>query len=524
MKKFYLLAVMAIMSLAATAGLITAQPEGTLKTYDRSGYSYYVYNENARRGAQTGTVDIVFGANNEVYIKDPLAKALVGTWVKGTLSADGKTITLPMGQAISYDATQKDTVILAMVDYDEEYEEFSENTRAKSVTYTIKDDGSITLNGTSSYAVLGCIWQKTRAWATYADYSTKYTPKTVADEPVTPPADLKTETWKFSGRSYIYERNVAHNITVGKSGNDVYIQGLFTDVPKAWVKGSLKNGKYVFHAGQFLGVVESNKTNSYYMIACNAQNTKEIQDWTLEYNATGDTLVDPSQFLVLNLAKTTVYLMDAYSDVKIYKANTAGIYDVPYAEHFDGSLDDFKVIDANGDGVTWVYNNMSQTVDYNWSNTNNGDDWLMTPGIRMEQGLTYEFSVDARSFTASTPEKMEVKAGSAQTVAGMTTQVIPVTTVATGDLTAFKGIFTAKADGVYYFGIHAVSDKGNMTLTVDNVAVTLSDKTGVADVTTSSTAVPVAHYSVAGQRIGADVQGIHIVRMSDGTARKIMVK
>lgn len=82
MKKFLL---STLMLLAATAGwadalsdygVITEQPAGELKTYDRSGYAYYVVNDYVRRGAQTGTMDVVFAEGNEVYIKDPLSNSL----------------------------------------------------------------------------------------------------------------------------------------------------------------------------------------------------------------------------------------------------------------------------------------------------------------------------------------------------------------------------------------------------------------------------------------------------------------
>ena len=32
------------------------------------------------------------------------------------------------------------------------------------------------------------------------------------------------------------------------------------------------------------------------------------------------------------------------------------------------------------------------------------------------------------------------------------------------------------------------------------------------------------HYNAAGQRIAADAPGLHIVRMSDGTSKKVLVK
>lgn len=103
MKKFLLIAAMAVMTLGAWAqsasdyGIVMEQPAGELRTYDRAGYAYYYSGEYIRRGAQTGTIDIVFGENNKVYFKQPLSKLEINSWIEGTLSDDGKTITVPMG-------------------------------------------------------------------------------------------------------------------------------------------------------------------------------------------------------------------------------------------------------------------------------------------------------------------------------------------------------------------------------------------------------------------------------------------
>ena len=153
MKKFLLLACLALAATVSWAqslsdyGVITEQPAGELKTYDRSGYAYYVLNDYVRRGAQTGTIDIVFADNNEVYIKDPLNKLIVNTWVKGTLSADGTTITVAMNQNIQYDTEVQQPIAIKMVEFDEDYEEFSVISTPQ-VTYTITED-KITMNGTS---------------------------------------------------------------------------------------------------------------------------------------------------------------------------------------------------------------------------------------------------------------------------------------------------------------------------------------------------------------------------------------
>ena len=266
MKKFLL---STLMLMAATAGwadalsdygVITEQPAGELKTYDRSGYAYYVVSDYPRRGAQTGTMDVVFAEGNEVYIKDPLSKLIVNTWVKGTLSDDGTTITLSLGQNIQYDTEVGQPIAIKMVEYDEDYEEFSVLPTSQ-VTYTISGD-QIKLNGTSTYTCLGAVWAESNEWAGFADYNSVYTPA-ITDEPVVLPDGLTTEVYKFKGSEY-QGGELQYNTNVAMDGNDIYVQGILADMPNAWIKGTRQEGTVTFESGQYLGTLAG---NAVYMVA-----------------------------------------------------------------------------------------------------------------------------------------------------------------------------------------------------------------------------------------------------------------
>lgn len=505
--------------------IMTTQPEGTLKVYDRSGYSYYANNGNLRRGAQTGTVSIVYGTNGDVYIKDPLAKAIAGSWVKAAINSDSTTITLPLGQPIYYDANQKDTVVLAVMDFDDEYEEFSENTSIKSLTFTVKDD-KITLNGTSSNRVLAAMWKATRSWAEQADYNTVYTLQVAADTAVTVPDNLQTDVYKLRCNTYVEGRKAAYNVTLGFDGDDMYIKGLFTDTPNAWIKGAKKDGSYVFKSGQYLGKTKTGTTN-YYMIAVNHRDTKVIEDLKLTYN---DSLkgYTTDQFIVLNTAKKTVYLTEALDSVVISKEMTNGAYSVPYKENFSGGFDDFTVIDANEDGVTW--NAYMGSVEYGYSQNNAADDWLVSPKIALKAGKYYKVTVRARSFTASEPEKFEVKMGAEAAADKLTSTVIDTTTVATEDLKDFSGYIKAAADENIHFGIHAVSDANNMMLRIAEFSIEESDSvtTGISERAISEAAKArqqvIATYNLNGQRVDGNARGVVIRRYTNGATRKVILK
>ena len=509
MKKFLL---STLMLLAATAGwadalsdygVITEQPAGELKTYDRSGYAYYVVNDYVRRGAQTGTMDVVFAEGNEVYIKDPLSKLIVNTWVKGTLSDDGTTITLPLGQNIQYDTEAQQPIAIKMVEYDEDYEEFSALSTAQ-VTYTISDD-KITLNGTGTYLCLGAVWGESNEWAGFADYSSVYTPA-ITDVLVEVPEGLVTDVYKFKGSEY-QGGELQYNTNVGMDGNDVYVQGILADMPNAWIKGTREGNTVTFESGQYLGLLANKPV---YMMAVNRMNTSEIQPLVLTYDESTETFSNDTQFILLNASKSTVYLMQAISDFTLTKSKSGEAYEVPYLETFGSStsMNDYTIIDANNDGTTWGYNSMSGYVNYNWSMTNAADEWLITPAIHLPAGKAYTFTVKTRSFTATMPERIEVMMGTEATAEAMETVVIAPTEVASGDFVELTGNVWISEEGDYHFGIHAISDADNMMLAVDDIAVDEAVNTGVSTVRTATTVADTTVYSLDGRVMGTSTTGL----------------
>ena len=79
-------------------------PEGESVTYTRAGKSLYPkkygdYNY-IYEGGQGGSMTIVFGANNKIYFKDPVYGFIHETYVEGTLSNDGKLITIQLPQVL----------------------------------------------------------------------------------------------------------------------------------------------------------------------------------------------------------------------------------------------------------------------------------------------------------------------------------------------------------------------------------------------------------------------------------------
>lgn len=490
MKKLLLIAAMAVMTLGAWAqsasdyGIVMEQPAGELRTYDRAGYAYYYSGEYIRRGAQTGTIDIVFGENNKVYFKQPLSKLEINSWIEGTLSDDGTTITVPMGQNVAYDAEVNDVITLAVLDYDDEYEEFAVRNSAQYVQFSVTED-KISLIGTSTYVVFGAVYANSQEWAGYADYNSVYTPTTQAEDVLVElPAGVETQVYTFEANGYDGTA-FKYNVNVGVDNNDVYIQGIFSDVPQSWIKGTRNGNTVTFAQDQYIGQV-AGKPNYMAGGQTNASGQKDICDFVLAYDEATDTYTNVTDYLLQNTTKGVVYYVQAFNNIVITRNVNDGAYTIPYSESFEtqAAFSEFTVINANNDGRTWTYGGtVGQNVAYQWDSNNAADDWLITPALIMEPEVEYEIGIDAKA--SGYPERLEVMVGAEPTVEAMTTTIIPAVVVEGYDVAHHTGRFTvpaSKLDGKYYIGIHAISDADQFVLTIDNLSVVVAEPSAISEV------------------------------------------
>lgn len=141
----------------------------------------------------------------------------------------------------------------------------------------------------------------------------------------------------------------------------------------------------------------------------------------------------------------------------------------------------FTTKDANEDKVTWVYEPIRKSFHYAGNKDLAANDWLFLPVVKIgDAEMYYSFSMDswvtpykysiamARDFA-----KFEVYVGNTNTPEGMTTQIVPTTTVRTDSTETVSSFarFTVGAPGDYYIGIKVVSDKNKKYFNVNNFEV-----------------------------------------------------
>lgn len=147
-------------------------------------------------------------------------------------------------------------------------------------------------------------------------------------------------------------------------------------------------------------------------------------------------------------------------------------------------LEGFTIIDANGDahmyegtlrgGWSWMQRDgiedFTASVAYYCDYHNAADDWLITPGIKLTPDRTYTFSFEAYAANIY-PEKFELFMGNAATAEAMTTQLIAPTTVDKGELQPFSVELSVAEEGIYYVGLHAISDRNQFILDIKNMKI-----------------------------------------------------
>ncbi len=151
-------------------------------------------------------------------------------------------------------------------------------------------------------------------------------------------------------------------------------------------------------------------------------------------------------------------------------------YEVPVHFSFDteDEFDTFTIIDNNEtpslDSGCWLYSPSGKCAGYN-TGTKDGDDWLITPAIKLKADRRYTFQYDVLCYSDYWPDEYSVYMGSSATVEGMTTQLLPKTTIYWDEMRTMTFTITVPEDGIYYFGFFATSEAGGAFFLVDDIKV-----------------------------------------------------
>jgi archaellum component FlaF (FlaF/FlaG flagellin family) len=132
-------------------------------------------------------------------------------------------------------------------------------------------------------------------------------------------------------------------------------------------------------------------------------------------------------------------------------------------------FNEHSIIDDNNDGRTWEA--CENGARYHYSGLNSGDDWLISPGLKLEAGKAYVFTAMVKCERDIYPERIAIFYGSDATVSAMTNEIVGTTVITSTTAIPLTGAITPETDGTYYIGFHALSDKNMYYLTVESYSV-----------------------------------------------------
>lgn len=128
----------------------------------------------------------------------------------------------------------------------------------------------------------------------------------------------------------------------------------------------------------------------------------------------------------------------------------------PYNETFD-TQDDFNfysVLDMNGDGETWHWEDGTAATSYPKVNNGGSDDWLISPEIHLEADHVYVFSMKVHGDGDTWPEQFQVLMGSEANPLDYNTVLIDNQNFGSKESKTFQTYISNKQDRNIRFAVH----------------------------------------------------------------------
>ncbi|MDO4194906.1 MAG: hypothetical protein Q4D33_02010, partial [Prevotellaceae bacterium] len=232
--------------------IITTQPAGELKVYTRSGGAYNNFYNSPSFTLQDGmALNMVYAADNVVYMQAPISYAGTTNWVKGYI--EGNKIHMPLYQSI-VKSNNNNYGIIGVCRWNRTHTFLEPYLRATEMTFTIDEDGVIRQDGDDAYCLL---WSIDMSWSNYADLNSVYTPNTELVSRI-PDGLVKEEMamhYKVNPENKpLQDANIVLTSAIDAENGKFYLAGLLTSDPDAAIVGSIEGNTIVFPSSQYLGV------------------------------------------------------------------------------------------------------------------------------------------------------------------------------------------------------------------------------------------------------------------------------
>ncbi|MCC8115289.1 MAG: hypothetical protein LIP03_15115 [Bacteroidales bacterium] len=465
-------------------------------------YSYgYTWGESATYISRDG---------DNLYIKDPCDPYKFGTWIEGTVEGNKVTVELPQLVAVDdYFGDEYKMVLMEKYYYEsdgETYIDYDPVMYDHSVTYTIADDGTISLDldpmgddGLYPDIIFGmiCDWYGEGNYVYWYDGGETqqiYTPSEMKADVEVPAGVELDPNWIYRSAEESGTYVTAGYMSVGFDGDDVYFVGIYPNLPDAAIKGTIQDGKVVIPSGQFMGYDDEEST----MITCYVYD----YNWSYERDLVMDFDTE-KRIMTIDSSDEDGWSLIFYGELysEMYIDDPMFMYQAPGADCAAPQNPEFSEFDENWLCVTWffpMYNVNGYLMDTNnmWYNvyvdgnlfTFNTYDYYLFPEDMTD--IPYNFDPEYDLYVRGTRHRFYFYEDDMET----------------------QGVimFYQASDGKVY-----TSDFVNVDLYSGEVIIT----SGVESMTMSEQPVSAAYYDLQGRKVTNPESGIYVrvIKYADGT-------
>lgn len=281
--------------------------------------TYQLCGRNPYSGIPTDYTLNVGYDGKDVYVQG-LYPAFPNAWIKGTI-ADGKA-TFKTPQYIGNYHGLYNMYIAGVEPVKEELCALVMNYDAASHTFTTTDDCWFIVQAGETN-VLPMMLLDAVSIAPYSTPALDYSDLAL-------PAELTDAVRPYSLSAINADDNstVTRNVNVAISGREVYIQGLSTYFPNAWVRGTIgESGITVFQRNQHMGKMEGYEAYDIWLGAGDTMSGEMLYgNFLLIYDAAKGTFTQPEiNYLAINASTTKVYHLELLKGVQLTPSNVDGI-------------------------------------------------------------------------------------------------------------------------------------------------------------------------------------------------------
>ena len=513
-----------VLSLTASAQIIKDTPKGKLienlyrstKSWVKKGWT------GVQQGRYEGLVSkIVIGDDGCIYIYNPLSGLDSKSWLKLEKQADGK-----------YRAKLPQAILTDDYGGDDEEEESSERTITLNRMVSTDDGKSYEpVGATMNYVdftwennklVMKGMGQKKQIWgAAYNNsWQSNYggdwalTIEPLKEQLITPPATATKSQYTVTSKSDPSPRIVE----VMTDNNDIYVKGLFKaeKLANVWVKLTKQGDKAVMSTNQYLGITKKtdfkkydSDNSEYHTFAAAFENEKKTAD-NLEFNIDATGKLTTSKILRTSLGR----------------ASNDNITGEDYVESYEG-LTLTPYIQKAGKPATPVYFYFTSTPDYdNTSNeiklafyVKNADvDGNYLDPEKMYYNVYVNGSTEPFKFKKTETQYRDMHEDEMTNIPFnyqdnrnydfKVIDNIRILHFYDSSITTAKVVMVYEADGKKYSSEPMVAKLSTAGIESANFNKATTEK----------------YYTIDGRQIQKLQKGLNIVKSSDGTTRKVIVK